>query len=76
MEWKISNKYYTALVHFHRATWRDLVASLEPGIPAVLVVWEKGEVRCSQISAQHSFLIVFNRIMNTSSGVMWQSGRH
>lgn len=43
VNWNISNKYYTALVHFHRAAWRDLVASMEPGIPAVLVVWEKGE---------------------------------
>ncbi|KAG8830915.1 hypothetical protein FRC17_004065, partial [Serendipita sp. 399] len=42
-EWNISNKYYTANVHFQRASWRDLVPALSPGIPAVVVLWEKGE---------------------------------
>jgi hypothetical protein len=45
VEWNISNKYYTAKVQFHRAAWRALADSLEPGIPAVVVIWEKGEVR-------------------------------
>ncbi|KAG9052153.1 hypothetical protein FS842_010408 [Serendipita sp. 407] len=42
-EWKISNKYYTANVHLHRAPWRDVIQALTPGIPAVVVLWEKGE---------------------------------
>jgi hypothetical protein len=45
VEWNISNKYYTAKVQFHRAAWRALPESLKPGIPAVVVIWEKGEVR-------------------------------
>lgn len=43
VQWTISNKYYTADVHFRRANWEYIAQELEPGIPAVVVLWENGE---------------------------------
>jgi hypothetical protein len=43
--WQISNKYYTADIHFQLADWNTLSPSLKSGIPAIVVIWEKGEVR-------------------------------
>lgn len=43
--WTITNKYYTADVHFQLADWHNPAPSLKSGIPAIVVIWEKGEVR-------------------------------
>ena len=44
IEWIISNKYYTAPVHFHRPTWTGTASTFENGTPAVLYVFNGKEV--------------------------------
>jgi len=43
-EWVISNKYYTAPVHFHRSTWTGTTDTFENGTPVVLYVFNGKEV--------------------------------
>jgi len=41
--WTITNKYYTADVHFAAYTVQEFNADLLEGVPAVVFVWTKGE---------------------------------
>ena len=43
-EWVISNKYYTAPVHFHWPTWTGPASNFESGTPAVLYVFSGKDV--------------------------------
>lgn len=45
--WKISNKYYTADVHFEGITIDQYLSRRKEfdGVPAVLFVWNRGQVR-------------------------------
>jgi hypothetical protein len=43
-EWIISNKYYTAPVHFHWPKWTNTASAFENGTPAVLYVFNVKEV--------------------------------
>ena len=43
-EWVISNKYYTAPVHFHWPTWTGTASNFESGTPAVLYVFSGKDV--------------------------------
>lgn len=42
--WTIVNKYYTADVHFHTRTFSEFRISHADGVPAVVYVWEHGQV--------------------------------
>lgn len=42
--WTITNKYYSADVHFAAYVVREFCAELLEGIPAVVFVWTRGEV--------------------------------
>ena len=46
--WTIINKYYTADVHFHTKTFSEFRISHADGVPAVVYVWEHGQV-CSRV---------------------------
>ncbi|CCM01544.1 uncharacterized protein FIBRA_03600 [Fibroporia radiculosa] len=41
--WTISNKYYSAVVHFQTRQVQQFRSSHAEGVPAVVFVWEKGE---------------------------------
>lgn len=45
--WTISNKYYTADVHFKLVSYGALAPDAPQNIPAVIYVWERGTVRTS-----------------------------
>lgn len=47
--WTIVNKYYTADVHFHTRTFNEFRISNADGVPAVVYVWEHGQV-CSIVN--------------------------
>jgi len=42
--WSISNRYYTANVHFALHTASKVYGAVFEGVPAVIVAWTKGEV--------------------------------
>jgi hypothetical protein len=42
--WTISNKYYAADVHFEIIPISEWSAKHVEGVPAILFVWEQGEV--------------------------------
>ena len=42
--WSISNRYYTADVHFALHTVNKVYGAVFEGVPAVIVAWTKGEV--------------------------------
>lgn len=42
--WTITNKYYSADVHFAAHSVRELSPHLLKNVPAVVFVWTKGEV--------------------------------
>lgn len=42
--WSISNRYYTANVHFALHTVNKVYGAVFEGVPAVIVAWTKGEV--------------------------------
>lgn len=43
--WTISNKYYTADIHFKLINYGALSSSAPNNTPAVIYVWERGTVR-------------------------------
>ena len=45
--WTITNKYYTANVHFEAHEVRAWSTLLADGVPAVIFLWAQGEARIS-----------------------------
>ena len=50
--WRISNKYYTADVHFECITIDGYLSRRNEfdGVPAVLIVWNRGQVRLQSLA--------------------------
>ena len=62
--WTIVNKYYTADVHFHTRTFSEFRISHADGVPAIVYVWEHGQV-CPLIITQATALSVHSLTGNT-----------
>jgi hypothetical protein len=58
--WTISNKYYTADVHFQIVQLKEWSPKQAEGVPAVLFVWQKGEVSSAEfvVALIHAKLVV------------------
>lgn len=65
--WTITNKYYTANVHFEAREVRAWSSFLAEGVPAVIFLWAHGEVYIpANQNDRHHGLIFFWKINNLS----------